>query len=349
MKKVVLHLINSNIFSGLENVACDIIQNTSDEFSHVYVTKTGTILKVLKEKKVPYEIIKKMSVKEIRRVVKKYKADIIHAHDFTASCISALSLTRIPIISHLHHNAPWIKKVCPYSILYLISSIRIKKILTVSNSIKNEYIFSNFIKNKVECIANPISVSKITSNVKESDFEKKYDICCVGRLTEAKNPMRFLTIIKIIKENMPDVKVVWIGDGELKEVFLEEMKKMDIFNNIELTGFQKNPYKYMAKSKIFLLTSLWEGFGLSAFEALSLGLPAIVSNVGGLPEIVDDSCGKVCNTNEEFIATAVENLKNNKIYKANSDGAKIKSLELENSEIYYKKIINIYKKMVEKE
>ena len=85
MKKVIIHLINSISFSGLENVACDIIKNSSSDFKHIYVTQDGPIIDSLKEKNISYEIINKMSIKELKRVIKKYNVDIIHAHDFTAA------------------------------------------------------------------------------------------------------------------------------------------------------------------------------------------------------------------------------------------------------------------------
>ena len=87
--RIVLHIVNSKIYSGLEKVACDIIQNLDYQYNGIYVTQNGPIVDILKEKNISYEIIKKVNKKEIKRVIKKYAPDIIHAHDFTASVISA--------------------------------------------------------------------------------------------------------------------------------------------------------------------------------------------------------------------------------------------------------------------
>ena len=77
----------------------------------VYVTQDGPIVDVLKEKKLNYYIIDKMNTKNINKLIKEYKPDILHAHDFTASVICALTNTKIPIVNHLHNNSPWIKKI----------------------------------------------------------------------------------------------------------------------------------------------------------------------------------------------------------------------------------------------
>lgn len=343
MKKgIVLHIINSTKFSGLESVACDLIQNMDDEYEGVYVTKSGPIVDVLKEKKIKYEIIEKMSTNEIRRVIRKYKPKIIHAHDYTASCICALARIKEPIISHLHNNSPWIKNIHPYSFLYLYCSRRFKKILTVSDSIKNEYIFSNIIKNKIINIGNPVSRKKVLSQVGEKDYNKKYDICCVARLTAQKNPLKFIDIINELKKENENISAIWVGEGELKEECLKKIKKLNLEKNIKLIGFKKNPYIYMASSKIFLLTSEWEGYGLVAFEASTLGLPCVVSNVGGLPNIVDECSGKICNDINDYINEIKEILNNDNIYKYKHKKAILKSIEIENQEEYILNLKKIY-------
>ena len=119
MKKKVIFPINSTSYSGLECVAITIIENLRHKFDFVYVTQDGSIVDVLKEKNIDYYIIKKMSVSEIKKCVKELQPDIIHAHDYTASCICALAKIKLPIISHLHNNSPWIKTLHPYSFLYL--------------------------------------------------------------------------------------------------------------------------------------------------------------------------------------------------------------------------------------
>lgn len=342
MKKKIIFPINSKIYSGLESVAINIIENLNGKFDFVYVTQDGPIVDVLEEKMIDYYIIDKMSVKEIRKCVRELKPDIIHAHDYKASCICALAKINLPIISHLHNNSPWIKTLHPYSFLYLYSSKRFEKILTVSDSIEKEYIFSNIIKNKIENISNPISRKQILDKVSVND-EKKYDICFVGRLEDPKNPLKFITLINEVKCKIPNINAIMIGDGELKEQCEELIDKLDLKKNIELLGFKKNPYKYMNQSKIFCLTSKWEGFGLVAFEALTLGIPCVVSSVGGLVDIVDKECGYLVNKDEEFINSIISLTYNKEEYYNKSIKSKQKATKLENIDKYCKRINDLYK------
>lgn len=340
-KKTILHIVNSNAYSGLEKVAIDIIKNTNNEYNQYYVTQDGPIVEKLKKENIDRIKLNKMSVREIRKICKQYKPDIIHAHDYTATIISAFSFVKVPIISHLHNNAPWIKKVNPYSIAMLFASIRVKKILTVSDSIQNEYVFSRYIRKKIENIGNPVSVKSVTEKVSK-DVKKNYDVCFVGRLTKAKNPIKFINIISELKSLMPNIKAVMVGDGELRQECEEQVKKLDLQDNIELKGFVDNPYEYMAQSKVFCLTSEWEGFGLVAFEALALGIPCVVSNVGGLVNVIDDSCGVTCSENREFVYEINKLLDDEVYYLKKVENAKRKAKKLDNYFYYFGKISKIY-------
>ena len=341
----IIHVVNSKIFSGLESVACDIITSRlSDKYRFIYVTQKGPIIEILKEKNINYEIIEDLNYKEIKRVLKKYNPSIIHAHDFTASVICSLVKKRRYLIEHLHNNCPWLKKVCLKTVAFLYAGLKADKILTVSESIEKEYIFSKFIKNKIECIGNPISREKIISRVNDLNCKKMYEICCVARLTKQKNPFKFLEIILELKKEFANIKIVWVGDGELKEDVQNKTIKLNLSDNVEYVGFKKNPFEYMNKSKIFLLTSDWEGYGLVAFEALSLGLPCVVSDVGGLPEIVDENCGKLCKKNQDYIDEISMLLKDSDYYNKKSKNAILKSKEIDNYNKYINIIYDIYRR-----
>ena len=310
-KKKILHVLFSNRFSGAENVACTIIENTNSDYEVAYCSPNGQISEILKEKNINYVPIKSLNLLELKRVFKKYNPDIIHSHDFMASFKCSLLKRKRILIAHIHNNYPWLKKCCLKSIIFLLYSFNINKILTVSESIENEYIFSKLIKKKIICIGNPVSFDKIVCKVKKDDNKKIYDICCVARITEQKNPLKFIEVINHIKQTKENIRAVWIGDsnpcdGDIKQRVMNKIKEMNLEKNIEFLGFKNNPLDYVMMSKLFLLTSDYEGFGLVAFEAMSLGVPCVVSNVGGLPNIVDNNCGFLCNDFDDYVVNCLK-------------------------------------------
>ena len=339
----ILHILNTNKFSGAENVAITIINNMKNDNEIVYVSPDGSIRKYLEENQINYEPIEKVCVKEIRRVIKKYNPDIIHAHDFTASIISAMGTPKkIKIISHIHNNNIWIKKINLKTIIYLLSTLRYKKILIVSKSIIDEYVFKKFISKKIKVVGNIINIGKVKKMAQEKKFQEEYDIIFMGRLAEPKQPRKFIEVVKRLKDKFETIKAVIVGDGPLKEQSEQFIKENNLENNIELKGFKKNPYIYLKNSKILCMTSKYEGYGLVAVEALVLGKPVVATDVGGIPNIVNESCGKITSNINEMVDEITKLLNDENYYNEKSKNALKRSQEINDIDKYILKLKEIY-------
>lgn len=151
------------------------------------------------------------------------------------------------------------------------------KIVACSKSEK-EAIEEQGIKN-VTFINNGIKPLQIEKKVNISD---KITIISVGRLSIQKNPKLFNDIALEFKDN-PNIQFIWCGDGELKSELTSP--------NIKCTGWieRKKLEIYLANADIYLSTSLWEGLPLSVLEAMSIGLPIILSNCVGNRDLVEDN------------------------------------------------------------
>jgi len=351
MRERVMHILNTSAYSGAENVAITIINalRLKYDYDFIYVSLDGSIREVCENNNIRFVPIKKKSILEIRRVVEICKPDIIHAHDFTASIICACSGINLPIISHLHNNAPWLQKYCVNSFVYLFSCLKYSEILVVSSSILDEYVFGNWIKKKSIVISNPINISRVQQKAKLVSKEaKSYDITFIGRLVLPKNPQRFIEIISKVKRDFPNIKVAMIGDGILENECRKIIERDNLHSTIELLGFIKNPYGILLNSKMLCITSDWEGFGLVAVEALSLGVPVIATQVGGLTDIVNDSCGSLCGSNDEFINEIETLLLNSTYWGEKSKKALIRAKYLNNINEYIAIINKIYRRKIAK-
>ncbi len=337
----VLHVLNTGEYSGAENVVITLIDSYKDEVQGIYCGKKGPIEDVLEVHDIPFASVPKLNIKNMKRVLRETVPDIIHAHDFTAGIICAMTGTKIPIINHIHNNPLWIKRYNIRSIAYVISSLRYKKILTVSPSVMDEYVFGKWLKKKTVIVGNPIDTKKIIA-LAGHDNTKTYDIAFLGRLTTQKNPFLFLEIVKGVKEKIQDLKVIMIGDGELRKNIIELIQEHNLEDTITLVGFQKNPYMYLKRAKVLLMSSSWEGYGLAAVEALTLGLPVVCSEVGGLPTIVNNECGMLCGAEHEYIDELIQLIKDKKYYETKARKAIVRANELDNLEEYKQRMLNIY-------
>lgn len=128
MKKKVMHILSSNQYSGAENVAATIIENINDKTETVYVSPKGPVEEILRNKGVEFLGIENMNVFDIRKAIKTWGPDIIHAHDFRSSILSSFATLFIPIVSHIHQNPRWLAQINIKSFLYFISCLKYKKI-----------------------------------------------------------------------------------------------------------------------------------------------------------------------------------------------------------------------------
>ncbi len=350
MNKIkVMHVLRMSSYSGAENVVISLINSLSDKIDSVYVSPAGSICDVLKENNIQHYSIAKVSVSNIKQAIRDIKPDIIHAHDFTAGVVCAAVAGKIPVINHLHNNSPWLKKICPNTIVYWLACFRFAKILTVSSSVMDEFIFGTLFQKKTVVVGNPINLSMIREKADDTRSDNSAgiassDMVFLGRLTQAKNPFLLLDIIKDLHEKKPDLSVSIVGDGELREAIVAKISDYALNSCITMYGFQKNPYPYIKAAKVMCMPSLWEGFGLAAVEALALGKPVVAAPVGGLKEIVNSSCGALCNSKEEYAACIYNLLADRELYAAKSDGAVNRANEFDNIDMYRNAVLEIYQK-----
>ena len=311
--KKILHVLASNKFSGAENVVCTIIQKFKNEYDMAYCSPFGPIEDSLKKQDIKYYGIKKLNPKNVKQIIQEFNPDIIEAHDYTASVIVSFVGFKGKIISHLHINAKFAKTWNLKTILYSLRIPKFNKVIGVSDSVINEAIFKEKIKDKYTTIYNYTDKEKIINLAKQNKEQKKYDLFFIGRLNELKNPIEFIEIIKGL--NNKNIKAVMIGDGELKKECQNKIEEYNLQENIEMIGFVENPFPIIKKCKIGIMPSHVEGFGLTAIESMILNKPIFNSGVGGLNEIFKDMPELICKNRREYCIKINDILNNKKTEK----------------------------------
>lgn len=111
--------------------------------------------------------------------------------------------------------------------------------------------------------------------------EDKSDVIFVGRLLSHKNADLLVKAIAIVKESIPEIRCKIIGDGPERENIEEIIKELGVSDNIEILDSIKDDnekYALLKASKMLVLPSIREGFGLVVIEANATGLPVITTN-----------------------------------------------------------------------
>lgn len=315
----ILHLLATGLYSGAENVALTIMAALPDH-EMVYASPDGPIRQVVKDRGQRYYALSGVTVRSVRRAVKELRPDIIHAHDPRMSCLAALAApVGVKIISHLHNDPDWLKSWNVNTLSYHLCAGRFRTIAAVSDSVREKMILSRRFRKKWETVPNCMDANRIRALSKGPG--EAADILAVGRLSEQKDPLRFLKLLQLLKQEGVRFRAAMVGDGELREQCRKAVEEMDLTDRVQLAGFRDNPYGWMNRARVLVMPSKWEGFGLVAVEALWLGLPVVCSGVGGLKDIVDDSCGYVCTTDEEYVRSIRRLLEDEQLYCQKSEAA----------------------------
>lgn len=343
----VLHVLNTNSFSGAENVAIQIINLCKHEnIESIYCSPQGKIKDALEKNCINYCLIESLTTKNLKKIINDVKPDVIHAHDRRATLIANMCSKKIPIISHLHGKFSDMKRISLNNILYTIAALRVKRIICVSKSINKEWIFSAFFKNKIIIKRNVVNVDKNRYDM----LPLKYDICFIGRLVYEKNIPRLLKILKQLTLSNPKFKAVICGDGNEKEFLLNFIEDNNLKQNIKYMGFVNDPLTYIAQSKLMIMTSKTEGTPMGALEALSLGKPVISTPVDGLVELIqNDKNGYLSNNDNEMIKYINKILSDNNCYKKLCISTSNLNLKINNVEEYKKFFIALYKDLIWKD
>lgn len=205
-------------------------------------------------------------------------------------CTLLCKLTRTRIIIRSNSSpSGWSKnffKKFLYKKIYSLAD----KIIVNSLSFQKEMNYKFNLKSI--CIYNPLNIKEIYKHskkkIKINFFKKKsINIICVARLSDQKDHSCLIESINILK-NHHDIRLILLGSGPLKNKITSSIKNLKLTKNIKIIGFKKNPYPYISKSDLLILSSKYEGLPNVLLEAIALKKFVISSDCPTGPrEILD--------------------------------------------------------------
>ena len=223
--------------------------------------------------------LKKIILKNIREDL-KYKKVIFISNQNFANVVSILSLNKFKHIKKIliERNNPieldflknyknkLIKKLIP------LTYNKADKVVGISKELSRD--LSKLAKTNVETIYNPSFDQSITKNFYKKKRNNKKNILCVARFEKQKNHLMLLKAFKISQKKIKS-NLVLVGYGSERKKIIDYVKKNNLSKNVKIILNPKNVYKYYKNADLFVLTSLYEGFGNVLVEAGMFKLPII--------------------------------------------------------------------------
>ena len=232
------------------------------------------------------------------------KFDVIHAHDWLVA-YSAKTLKQsynIPLISTIHATEAGRNSGIHDEVQRYINDT--EWLLTYESS--EVIVNSNYMKcelqrlfglpfEKINVVSNGININNFAGIEKDYEFRRQYAmdnekiILYVGRLVYEKGVQNLISAMPKILNGYNDSKLVIVGRGGMYDELKNQAKAMGIENKIYFTGYlnSKQVQKMYKCADVAVFPSTYEPFGIVALEAMLAGVPAVVSDIGGLDEIIN--------------------------------------------------------------
>ena len=330
----ILHVIHSLDVGGAEKLVVEFTKGTNKDMFNVMVCcldKIGELGEELISNGFDVETLDRRPgidwrlVFRLRKLLKKKKIDVIHAHQYTSFFYSSLAknFPKKPRLIFTEHGRFFpdqrrIKRVIFNPFLSKCAS----EIIAISEATKVAMVkFDNFPQNRVKIIYNGVTFKASSTNLfkKRSELNisnEDFVLSTAARLDPIKNYKMLITVMKRITRTVNNCKLLIAGNGPEYDTLSSEIIKNELTESVFLLGHRSDVKEIFSASDVFLLSSLSEGTSITLLEAMSAGLPAIATNVGGNPEIiVEGETGLLVKSNDaEAMADKVLYLHQNRMF-----------------------------------
>lgn len=189
------------------------------------------------------------------------------------------------------------------------------KIICVSNEVKKSVANYVGLENDITVLYNVNEtddiIKKSREKIEDIYFNKNtINICSVGRIIDVKGYDRLARVHKKLMQKGIKNNIYIIGKGSKKKDIEKYLKKNKLEETYIFIGYRENPYKYIAKSDLFICSSYREGFSTAVTEALLVGTPVMSTQCSGIQELLgyNNEYGLVVENSEEGIYEGLKKL-----------------------------------------
>jgi glycosyltransferase involved in cell wall biosynthesis len=306
----VLHLISGDLWAGAEAQAATLLsglkKNPELKLSAI-VFNEGPLSEKLKSLGIPVYIFKEKRCNSpwlflrVKKVLSHNQVQILHTHRYKENIIGGLAAWfsgvpyRVKTVHGLEESFRGIQKI--KANLYnlwdrWITRFLFDKIIAVSSHLAGR-LQEEHLSVPIVHIHNCVDSEKIKVN--KSKIEVKRDLKVIkdlpligtaGRLVPVKGLDYLLKATPLILGRLPRLKVLIVGEGPERNSLENLASRLGVDSQVIFTGQRGDVYDLISAMDLFVLPSLSEGIPMVLLEALTLGVPVVASQVGGIPEVL---------------------------------------------------------------
>lgn len=309
--KRILYVITKANWGGAQRYVFDLATASKEAGHEVLVVSgaEGELTERLRAASIPVETIGSMkrdiglaseisALKELIRIVRRYRPDIIHGNSSKAGGLAAFAgriagVRRIVFTAHgwaFNEDRPPFQKAL-IAFFHGATVLLCDRTICVSEALARDMRWLPFGQGRISVIPNGIDAAALVAREEARtalapDLKAPFWIGTVAELHPTKQLHVLIEAFASIANFYPDVVLVLIGEGEERARLERLIEDRGLRNRVRLCGHVENAASYLAAFDTFVLPSRSEGLGYVLLEAGLASLPVIASDVGGIPEIV---------------------------------------------------------------
>jgi glycosyltransferase involved in cell wall biosynthesis len=302
----ITHLVENLNRGGLERVVIDLVREQAAEGHQVDVICLFEQGQLAPELDVPIFAAKKgggFDVGAIRRVrarLKERGSDVLHTHNAMAHYYGMLAAIGLPIACRVNtrHNMSGLGGGSRRDWLYRRSLMLTDAVVSVSAAAHADLVASRLMREgRAIAVPNGIPIRGFSPVSRDAHARLAAElgvapetrlVGAVGRLHPAKDHANLLRAFRLIAESVPDVVLVIVGGGALREELEAFAAEQGVADRVRFLGDRGDVRELLRGFDLLAMSSRTEGYSVVLVEASAVGLPIVATRVGGNAEIVRD-------------------------------------------------------------
>lgn len=243
--------------------------------------------------------------------VRRYFSDhpdpphIIHSHCQFGDVLALLLTATLPVRAVLRtvHNErewgkrPWRRWLLTNLLYPFFFSAELGVSQKVAANLKNRWV-AQLLGREARCVYNAIDLDRFENlgqrhlrTLKRQELGLPLDarvVITVGRLTQQKGYDVLLKSFRLVRQRLPDVYCIIVGDGVLSLSLQKQARRLDIADAVIFTGSRTDVEELLTVADLFVSSSLWEGLPTVILESMAANVPVIATKVSGSIELISD-------------------------------------------------------------
>lgn len=249
-------------------------------------------------------------IRWLRDTAKKEGADIMHAHQYTPYFFAVLAalLSRVKVIYTEHGRLYPDRRNYKRYLIDPLLAVFTDHIVSIVDSNKRAMVhYDNFPAGSIKVIHNGVKTGQDAKRTDVPALKRSLGIdagsAVVGtaaRLNSIKNIPMLLRAFRRVLDEIPDSVLLVAGEGAMESELKETARSLGIYDRVKFLGLRTDLADIYRTFDVFTLSSYTEGISITLLEAMASSIPAVVTDVGGNPEVVlDGSTGFLVKSDDD--------------------------------------------------